>query len=248
MSSKENNLAKLVLNGDRRALAQAITLIESTRDNHRNQAENLLEEILPMTGKSIRLAITGVPGVGKSTFIETFGLHLVSEGHRVAVLAVDPTSQISGGSILGDKTRMDKLSQSKDAFIRPTPTAGSQGGVARRTREVMLAFEAANFDVILVETVGVGQSETAVADMVDMFLLLLLPGSGDELQGLKRGIVELADLVIVNKADREMLAAAERVAVEYKNFCKNIISLNKSNNLSFKKLSILQKIRLKFRF
>ena len=204
MSSKENNLAKLVLNGDRRALAQAITLIESTRDNHRNQAENLLEEILPMTGKSIRLAITGVPGVGKSTFIETFGLHLVSEGHRVAVLAVDPTSQISGGSILGDKTRIDKLSQSMDAFIRPTRTAGSQGGVARRTREVMLAFEAANFDVILVETVGVGQSETAVADMVDMFLLLLLPGSGDELQGLKRGIGELADLVIVNKADREM--------------------------------------------
>ncbi|MBC92537.1 MAG: methylmalonyl Co-A mutase-associated GTPase MeaB [Rhodospirillaceae bacterium] len=227
MSSKENNLAKLVLNGDRRALAQAITLIESTRDNHRNQAENLLEEILPMTGKSIRLAITGVPGVGKSTFIETFGLHLVSEGHRVAVLAVDPTSQISGGSILGDKTRMDKLSQSKDAFIRPTPTAGSQGGVARRTREVMLAFEAANFDVILVETVGVGQSETAVADMVDMFLLLLLPGSGDELQGLKRGIVELADLVIVNKADREMLAAAERVAVEYKNALNLLRPLSK---------------------
>ena len=217
MSSKENNLAKLVINGDRRALAQAITLIESTRDNHRTQAEKLLEQILPMTGNSIRLAITGAPGVGKSTFIEAFGLHLVSEGHRVAVLAVDPTSQISGGSILGDKTRMDKLSQSKDAYIRPTPTAGTQGGVARRTREVMLACEAAGFDIILVETVGVGQSETAVADMVDMFLLLLLPGSGDELQGIKRGIVELADLVIVNKADRDMLAAAERVAVEYKN-------------------------------
>ena len=217
MSSKENNLAKLVLNGDRRALAQAITLIESTRDNHRIQAENMLEEMLPMTGNSIRLAITGVPGVGKSTFIEAFGIHLVSKGHRVAVLAVDPTSQISGGSILGDKTRMDKLSHLKDAFIRPTPTAGSQGGVARRTREVILACEAAGFDIILVETVGVGQSETAVADMVDMFLLLLLPGSGDELQGLKRGIVELADLVIVNKADREMLSAAERVAVEYRN-------------------------------
>ena len=227
MSSKENSLAKLVLNGDRRALAQAITLIESTRDNHRNQADNLLEEILPMTGKSIRIAITGVPGVGKSTFIESFGLHLVSEGHRVAVLAVDPTSQISGGSILGDKTRMDQLSQSNDAFIRPTPTAGSQGGVARRTREVILACEAASFDIILVETVGVGQSETAVADMVDMFLLLLLPGSGDELQGLKRGIVELADLVIVNKADREMLAAAERVAVEYKNALNLLRPLSK---------------------
>ena len=196
MSSKENNLAKLVLNGDRRALAQAITLIESTRDNHRNQAENLLEEILPMTGKSIRLAITGVPGVGKSTFIETFGLHLVSEGHRVAVLAVDPTSQISGGSILGDKTRMDKLSQSKDAFIRPTPTAGSQGGVARRTREVMLAFEAANFDVILVETVGVGQSEISIENMSDTVIYCVQPGSGDTLQFMKSGIIEIPDIIL----------------------------------------------------
>ena len=208
-------LAEQVLTGDRRALAQAITLIESTRDDHRREAEILLEGLLPHTGKSIRLGITGVPGVGKSTFIESFGQYLIAAGHRVAVLAVDPSSQISGGSILGDKTRMERLSQMPEAFIRPTPTAGTQGGVARRTREAMLACEAAGFDVVLVETVGVGQSETAVADMVDMFLLLLLPGSGDELQGLKRGIVELADLVIVNKADSDMVDAAGRVAAEY---------------------------------
>jgi LAO/AO transport system kinase len=203
--------------GDRRALAQAITLIESTREDHRREAETLLEALLPHTGKSIRLGISGVPGVGKSTFIEALGQYLVAEGHRVAVLAVDPSSQISGGSILGDKTRMERLAQAPQAFIRPTPAAGTPGGVARRTREAMLACEAAGFDVVLVETVGVGQSETAVADMVDMFLLLLLPGSGDELQGLKRGIVELADLVIVNKADQDLVDAASRVAAEYAN-------------------------------
>jgi LAO/AO transport system kinase len=203
--------------GDRRALAQAITLIESTREDHRREAETLLEALLPHTGKSIRLGISGVPGVGKSTFIEALGQYLIEEGHRVAVLAVDPSSQISGGSILGDKTRMERLAQAPQAFIRPTPAAGTPGGVARRTREAMLACEAAGFDVVLVETVGVGQSETAVADMVDMFLLLLLPGSGDELQGLKRGIVELADLVIVNKADQDLVDAASRVAAEYAN-------------------------------
>lgn len=210
-------LAEQVRSGDRRALAQAITLIESTRDDHRREAEALLEALLPHTGQSIRLGISGVPGVGKSTFIECFGQHLIDAGKRVAVLAVDPSSQISGGSILGDKTRMEQLAQAPQAFIRPTPTAGTQGGVARRTREAMLACEAAGFDVVLIETVGVGQSETAVADMVDMFLLLLLPGSGDELQGLKRGIVELADLVIVNKADGDLLDAAGRVAGEYAN-------------------------------
>jgi len=210
-------LAQQVCAGDRRALAQAITLIESTRDDHRREAEALLEALLPHTGKSVRLGISGVPGVGKSTFIEAFGQHLIAAGHRVAVLAVDPSSQISGGSILGDKTRMEQLAQSPRAFIRPTPTAGTQGGVARRTREAVLACEAAGFDVVLVETVGVGQSETAVAEMVDMFLLLLLPGSGDELQGLKRGIVELADLVIVNKADSDLIEAAGRVAAEYAN-------------------------------
>ena len=211
------NLAEQVRSGDRRALAQAITLIESTRDDHRSEAEALLEALLPHTGKSVRLGISGVPGVGKSTLIEALGQHLIADGHRVAVLAVDPSSQISGGSILGDKTRMERLAQSSQAFIRPTPTAGTQGGVARRTRDAILACEAAEFDVVLVETVGVGQSETAVAEMVDMFLLLLLPGSGDELQGLKRGIVELADLVIVNKADQDLAEAASRVAAEYAN-------------------------------
>ena len=203
--------------GDRRAMAQAITLLESTRDDHRHEAEALLEALLPHTGNSIRLGVSGAPGVGKSTFIEALGQYLIDDGHRVAVLAVDPSSQISGGSILGDKTRMERLAQSPRAFIRPTPTAGTLGGVARRTREAMLACEAAGFEVVLVETVGVGQSETAVADMVDMFLLLLLPGSGDELQGLKRGIVELADLVIVNKADQDLVDAANRVAAEYFN-------------------------------
>jgi LAO/AO transport system kinase len=210
-------LAEQVRAGDRRALAQAITLIESTRKDHHREAEALLEALLPHTRKSVRLGISGVPGVGKSTFIEAFGQYLIEAGHRVAVLAVDPSSQISGGSILGDKTRMEQLAQSLQAFIRPTPTAGTQGGVARCTREAMLVCEAAGFDVVLVETVGVGQSETAVVGMVDMFLLMLLPGSGDELQGFKRGIVELADLVIVNKADQDLLEAAGRVAVEYAN-------------------------------
>ncbi|MEK9661176.1 MAG: methylmalonyl Co-A mutase-associated GTPase MeaB, partial [Alphaproteobacteria bacterium] len=176
-----------------------------------------LERLLPHTGASVRIGISGVPGVGKSTFIEAFGRHLTGAGHRLAVLAVDPSSQRSGGSILGDKTRMEELGRSPDAFIRPSPTGGTLGGVARRTREAMLVCEAAGFDVVIVETVGVGQSETAVADLVDMFVLLLLPSGGDELQGLKKGIVEIADLLVVNKADGDLEKAAGRSAAEYAN-------------------------------
>jgi len=210
-------LARSVCAGDRRSLARAITLIESTRDDHRDQAEELLEILLPHTGKTMRVGISGVPGVGKSTFIEAFGQHVIAAGHAVAVLAVDPSSRRTGGSILGDKTRMEKLSRTTGAFIRPSPTSGTLGGVARRTREVLLACEASGFDVILVETVGVGQSETAVADLVDMFVLLLLPGGGDELQGIKKGIMELADLVVVNKADGDLRDAAGRAASDYAN-------------------------------
>jgi len=214
-NSPGDGLAERVLAGDRRALARAITLIESTRADHRAEAEALLARLLPESGRSVRLGISGVPGVGKSTFIEGFGLQLIEAGHRVAVLAVDPSSKKTGGSILGDKTRMQELARSEAAFIRPSPTGGTLGGVARRTREALLACEAAGFDVVIVETVGVGQSETAVADMVDMFLLLLLPAGGDELQGLKKGIVELADLLVINKADGELAAAAGRAAAEY---------------------------------
>ena len=186
-------LAGLIRAGDRRALARGITLVESTRTDHRDQADALLDLLLPHAGASIRLGITGVPGVGKSTFIEAFGAHVIDRGHRLAVLAVDPTSRKSGGSILGDKTRMEELSRNDAVFIRPSPAGETLGGVARRTREALLLCEAAGFDVVLVETVGVGQSETAVADLTDMFLLLL-PGGGGELQGLKRGIVEMADM------------------------------------------------------
>ncbi|MBF0333373.1 MAG: methylmalonyl Co-A mutase-associated GTPase MeaB [Alphaproteobacteria bacterium] len=210
-------LAALVPTGDRRALARAITLIESSRPDHRPAAEALLEALTPHAGGAIRLGITGVPGVGKSTFIEAFGLHVIGQGHRVAVLAVDPSSPISGGSILGDKTRMEELSRDPRAFIRPSPSGRTLGGVARRTREAMLVCEAAGFDVVIVETVGVGQSETAVADMVDMFLLLLAPGAGDELQGIKKGIVELADAIVVNKADGDLAAAADRAMRDYRN-------------------------------
>ncbi len=209
------NLARRVLAGERRALAQAITLVESARADHRAAAEDLLAQVLPHSGQAVRLGITGVPGVGKSTFIEAFGLYLIEQGHRVAVLAVDPTSRRSQGSILGDKTRMEVLSRAPEAFIRPSPAGRTLGGVARRTREAMLVCEAAGFDAVIVETVGVGQSETAVADMADMFVLLLQPGAGDELQGFKRGIMELADLIVVNKADGELAAAAGRAAAEY---------------------------------
>jgi LAO/AO transport system kinase len=216
--------------GDRRALARAITLVESTRPDHREAADRLLTRLLPETGRSIRVGISGVPGVGKSTFIETFGLHVIGRGHKVAVLAIDPTSQRSGGSILGDKTRMEQLSRNPDAFIRPSPAGATLGGVARRTREAMLLCEAAGFDVVLVETVGVGQSETAVADMVDLFLLLLLPGGGDELQGIKKGIVELADIVVVNKADGELLIPSRHAVAEY----RHALALLRASNPAWK--------------
>ncbi len=209
-------LAERVLAGDRRALARAITLVESTRADHREAAEALIERLLPHAGNAIRIGISGVPGVGKSSFIESFGLSLLAHGKRVAVLAVDPSSKLTGGSILGDKTRMVDLSRATGAFIRPSPTGGTLGGVARRTRESMVLCEAAGFDVVLVETVGVGQSETAVADMVDLFCLLLLPSAGDELQGIKKGIVELAELILVNKADGATEEAAMIAVGDYR--------------------------------
>ncbi len=191
----------------RRALAKIITLLESTRSDHRARADALLNALLPHSGRSFRLGISGVPGVGKSTFIEVLGLFLVERGHRVAVLAVDPSSTLGGGSILGDKTRMERLSVHEQAFIRPSPSSGTLGGVAEMTREAMLVCEAAGFDVVIVETVGVGQSETAVAGMTDMFVLLQLPNAGDDLQAIKKGVMELADLVLINKADLDANAA-----------------------------------------
>ena len=210
-------LADGVLAGDRRALARAITLIESTRLDHRAAASALLERLIPHAGNSIRLGISGVPGVGKSTFVEALGNHVIDAGHRVAVLTVDPSSAISGGSILGDKTRMELLSRRPEAYIRPSPSGNTLGGVTRRSREALILCEAAGFDVVIVETVGVGQSETRVAEMTDMFVLLLLPGGGDELQGIKRGIVELADLILINKADGDLQALAGRSATDYRN-------------------------------
>lgn len=210
-------LADAVLAGDRRALARAITLVESTRRDHRADAAALLEQLIPHAGRSTRLGISGAPGVGKSTFIEALGNLLIDTGHRVAVLTVDPSSAISGGSILGDKTRMETLARRPEAYIRPSPSGNTLGGVARRSRESLLLCEAAGFNVIIVETVGVGQSETKVAEMTDMFLLLLQPGGGDELQGIKRGIMELADLVLVNKADGDLESLAARSARDYRN-------------------------------
>ncbi len=199
---------------DRSVLARAITLVESVRPDHRQLARRLVEAILPRTGRSVRVGITGPPGVGKSTLIESLGLHLVAEGHRVAVLAVDPSSRVTGGSILGDKTRMEQLSREESAYIRPSPGGDTPGGVARRSREALLLCEAAGFDVVIVETIGVGQSETAVAEMVDTFVLLVLPGSGDELQGVKRGVMELADLAVVTKADGDQRRLAARTRAQ----------------------------------
>lgn len=196
----------------RRAMAKAITLLESTRTDHRAQGDALLTALLPHTGKALRLGISGVPGVGKSTFIETLGLHLIQQGHRVAVLAIDPSSSVSGGSILGDKTRMEQLSVCEQAYIRPSPSSGTLGGVAEKTREAMLVCEAAGYDVVIVETVGVGQSETTVWGMTDMFVLLQLPNAGDELQAIKKGVMEIADLVVINKADIDPLAATRAQA------------------------------------
>lgn len=209
-------LAEAIRAGERRALAKAITLVESTRADHQEQAQRLLELLLPYTGQAYRIGVSGVPGVGKSTFIDAFGLHLIACGQRVAVLAVDPSSAISGGSILGDKTRMARLSVAPAAFIRPSPSGGTFGGVARHTREAILLCEAAGYGVIVVETVGVGQSEFTVASMVDFFLVLMLAGAGDELQGLKKGILELVDALAITKADGDNLAAAEQAAAEYR--------------------------------
>jgi LAO/AO transport system kinase len=209
-------LASAILDGDRRALARAITLIESTRRDHRAESGTLLEQLMRHTGKSVRVGISGAPGVGKSTFIEALGNHVIDQGHKPAILTIDPSSAISGGSILGDKTRMETLARRDEAYIRPSPSGTTLGGVTRRSREALLLCEAAGFDVIIVETVGVGQSETRVADMTDMFVLLLQPGSGDQLQGIKRGIMELADLILINKADDDLKELARKSASEYR--------------------------------
>ena len=208
LSAADQQLVSGVLAGQRRALAKSITLIESTRGDHQTRAHAVLNALLPHTGGAIRIGISGVPGAGKSTFIEALGVWLIEQGKKLAVLAIDPSSSVTGGSILGDKTRMELLSQREEAFIRPSPSAGSLGGVAEKTREAMLLCEAAGYDVIIIETVGVGQSETTVAGMVDMFCLLQLPNAGDDLQAIKKGIVEIADMVVINKADIDPQATA----------------------------------------
>jgi len=206
-----------IKSGNRTILSKAITLIESSLTNHQKIAQEIIEKSLPFSGNSIRVGITGIPGVGKSTFIEALGKHLTNKGHKLAVLAIDPSSQRTKGSILGDKTRMEELATDENAFIRPSPSAGSLGGVARKTKEIIILCEAAGFDTIFIETVGVGQSETAVHSMVDFFLLLMLAGAGDELQGIKRGIMEMADAIIINKADGDNLQKAKRAKHEYEN-------------------------------
>ncbi len=209
------DLADRVAAGERRALARAITLVESAREDHRAQATQLLEALAPLKRAALRVGLSGTPGVGKSTFIEAFGMFLIEQGLKVAVLAVDPSSARSGGSILGDKTRMEQLSRQKNAFIRPSPSQAQMGGVARRSREAVALCEAAGFDVVLIETVGVGQSETMVAEMADLFLLLIAPAGGDELQGVKRGIMEIADMILVNKADGALKETAMRTCADY---------------------------------
>ncbi|MGV0836950.1 methylmalonyl Co-A mutase-associated GTPase MeaB [Mycolicibacterium thermoresistibile] len=214
MTQRIEDLAAAIRNGDRAALPRAITLVESTRPDHREQAQQLLLELMPEAGRAMHIGITGVPGVGKSTSIEALGMYLIEQGHRVAVLAVDPSSTRTGGSILGDKTRMARLAVHPDAYIRPSPTSGTLGGVAKATRETIVLLEAAGFDVVLVETVGVGQSEVTVADMVDTFVFLTLARTGDQLQGIKKGVLELADIVVVNKADGEHAVEARKAARE----------------------------------
>jgi LAO/AO transport system kinase len=216
-SEQIDQIIKGVLEQNRPVLSRTITLIESALPDHQALAREILNQLLPYTGKAVRLGITGVPGVGKSTFIESFGMYLTGKGLRLAILAVDPSSTRSGGSIMADKTRMESLSVEENAFIRPSPSAGALGGVARKTREAMLLCEAAGYDVIIVETVGVGQSETAVASMVDFFLVLMLAGAGDEIQGIKKGILELADAIVINKADGDNIEKAERARTEYEN-------------------------------
>jgi LAO/AO transport system kinase len=223
-----SDLAGGIRGGDRATLARAITLIESKRADHRKVAHLLVQELLPHTGQAVRLGITGAPGAGKSTTIDALGTYLTGLGHKVAVLAVDPSSSRTGGSILGDKTRMPRLASDPQAFIRPSPSSGTLGGVAAKTRETMLVCEAAGYDVVLVETVGIGQSETTVADMTDFFLVLMLPGAGDELQGLKKGIVELADMIAVNKADGDNIQRAQLAAAEYR-AALNILSPHSAN-------------------
>src|SRR5476651_843657 len=213
---KPSDTARGIKAGDRATLARAITLIESKRADHRKSAHHLVQELLPLTGKAVRLGITGAPGSGKSTTIDVLGTTLTGAGHKVAVLAVDPSSSRTGGSILGDKTRMAQLASDPNAFVRPSPASGTLGGVAAKTRETMLLCEAAGYDVVLVETVGIGQSETAVADMTDFFLVLMLPGAGDGLQGIKKGLVELADMIAVNKADGDNIKRANLAAAEYR--------------------------------
>jgi LAO/AO transport system kinase len=210
------SLSHGVLAGERASVARAITLVESRRSEHQSAARQMVQALLPRTGQAVRVGITGVPGVGKSTTIDALGAHLTERGHKVAVLAVDPSSARTGGSILADKTRMARLANDPNAFVRPSPGGGTLGGVAAKTRESMLICEAAGFDVVLVETIGTGQSETAVADMTDFFLVLMLPGAGDELQGLKKGVIELADMIAVNKADGDNLARARAAAAEYR--------------------------------
>jgi LAO/AO transport system kinase len=212
LTAADNALVDGVRRGERRAVAKAITLLESTRTDHRARADAMLNALLPFTGQSLRLGISGVPGVGKSTLIEALGLYLIAQGRRVAVLAVDPSSTVSGGSILGDKTRMERLSVADAAYIRPSPSSGTLGGVAEKTREAMLVCEAAGYDIVIVETVGVGQSEAAVASMTDLFILMQLPNAGDDLQAIKKGVMELADLVLINKADSDPAAATRSQA------------------------------------